>query len=102
MNPVFVSKSLIAILFSSNFFAFSRETNGAKVTDPIAADGGEDVEVAGIDEVENDGVEGTLAFLESVGDSVISLLRQRQRTHHWLAPKYKLCHLRAPPTRLRY
>jgi hypothetical protein len=38
------------------FSSFSRETNGAKVTDPITADGGEDVEVAGIDEVENDSV----------------------------------------------
>lgn len=49
-------KVLSLFYFPVFFFSFSRETNGAKVTDPIAADGGEDVEVAGVDEVENDGV----------------------------------------------
>lgn len=44
---------------------------------PIAADGGEDVEVARVNEVENDGVEGTLAFLEPVGDPVLPLPRRR-------------------------
>lgn len=55
---MFVTKSLtgLQLLYFLVNFSFSRERNGEKVTDPIAADGGEDVEVAGIDEVENDGV----------------------------------------------
>lgn len=44
-------------------------------TDPIATDGGEDVEVTRINEVENDSVERTLSLLEPVGDPVLSLLR---------------------------
>lgn len=58
----------------------------------IAADSSEDIEVARVDEVENDGVYGTFALLKTVGDSVISLLRRRQRTHHWFAPKRDLRH----------
>lgn len=66
--------------------------------DPIAADGGEDVEVAGVDEVENDGVQRALAFLKSVGYSVVSLLGGDERPHHWLAPYYELRHLRTLST----
>lgn len=43
----------------------------------ISTDGGEDVEVAGIDEVENDGVQRTLAFLELISDSVLAFFRRR-------------------------
>lgn len=65
---------------------YSGKEGSERETDPIAADGGEDVEVAGVDEVENDGVEGTLAFLEPVSNSVIALLRRGERAHHWFAP----------------
>lgn len=41
---------------------------------PIAPNGGKDIEVAIVHEVKNDSVEGTLAFLESIGESVFSLL----------------------------
>lgn len=44
----------------------------------IAADSSEDVKVARIDEVEGDGINGTLALLKTVGNSVLSLLRRRQ------------------------
>lgn len=51
-------------------------------TNPIAADGGEDVEVARVNEVENDGVYGFLALLEPVGNSVLPLLGGCERAHH--------------------
>lgn len=50
------------------------ERKGKGGTNPVPAHGGEDVEVTRVNEVENDGVEGTLPLLQSVGDSVLSLL----------------------------
>lgn len=70
---------LCCFVYKDNFFAlrFSFLVEGLwriRETNPIAADGGEDVEVARVDEVENDGVYGFLALLEPVGNSVLSLL----------------------------
>lgn len=70
---------LCCFVYKGNFFAvrFSFLLEGfwrKRETNPIAADGGEDVEVARVDEVENDGVYGFLALLEPVGNSVLSLL----------------------------
>lgn len=66
----------------------------------IAAGSGEGVEVAGINEIENDGVNGAFAFLESVGDPVLPLLRRRQSSHHRLAtqrnPSHHLTEFRFP------
>lgn len=61
-------------------------------TYPVAADGGEHVEVARVYEVENDGVEGTLPLLESVGDPVLPLLRRGKRPDHRFAPERGLRH----------
>lgn len=52
----------------------SSEEEGGQKKNPVAANGGEDVEVAGVNEVENDGVDRALPLLEAVGHSVISLL----------------------------
>ena len=49
------------------------ENKGSK-TNPVTADGSKNVEVTRVNEVENDSIEGTFAFLETVSDSVFSLL----------------------------
>ncbi|GLU23552.1 hypothetical protein SLE2022_395490 [Rubroshorea leprosula] len=59
---------------------------------PVAAHGGENVEVARVNEVENNGAQGALPFLETVGDSVFSLLGRSQRTNHRLQPYRRLRH----------
>lgn len=64
----------------------------------ITADGGEDIVVSRVDEVEGDGVKGALALVESVADSVLPLLRRRQRTYCRLAAQTGLRHrLPTPP-----
>lgn len=47
----------------------------SKSTDSIASNSGKDVVVASIDEVEGDGVQRSLAFLDPVGDLELFLLR---------------------------
>lgn len=52
----------------------------------ITTSGGEGIEVAGVNEVENDSIDGTFAFLESIGNLILALLRRRQRSHNRIAP----------------
>lgn len=63
----------------------------------ITADGGEDVVVSRVHEVEGDGVKGTLALVEAVADSILPLLRRRQRPYCRLAAQTRLRH-GAPPS----
>ena len=61
--------------------------NKCRINYSIAADGGEDVEVTGVEEVEGDPVERALPFVDAVADFVLPLFRRRQRSHHRLAPQ---------------
>lgn len=69
-----------------------RKGQGRTGTDSIAADGGEDVVVASVDEVEGDGIEGPLPLVHAVADLVLPLPRRRQRPHRRLAPQPALRH----------
>lgn len=69
---------------------------------PITADGGEDVEIARVDEVEDAGVDRALAFLKAISDLVLFIIvavlcrrgsARGRRTNHRLATnRYSLRH----------
>ena len=61
-------------------------------TDPIASNSGKDVVVTSIDEIEGNGVERSLAFLDPVGDLVLPLLRWSQRPNYRFTPQSRLHH----------
>lgn len=53
----------------------------------VAADGGEDIVVAGVDEVETNGVERALPLSVLTAELVLPLPARRQRPHRRLAPQ---------------
>lgn len=50
---------------------------------PIATNSGKNVVVAGVNEVENNGVQRALSLLKAIGDSILFLFRSIQGTQNW-------------------